>query len=124
MATVSELTRPIRITQSSDNILVKIECKECDNPHKSLGIMAHPSMDPTAEIHRLKDKARKFKHQIMQGTIGRYATMRAYKSIYKGRIAYSLGATAIPRKHLEEVQKIINPTVLSRLGYNRHMPKQ
>jgi hypothetical protein len=69
------------------------------------------------------DKAKKFKHQILQGTTGRYETIRAYKSIYKGRIAYSLGVTAIQRKQLDKIQNIVNPVILSQLGYNKNMLK-
>jgi hypothetical protein len=79
MAKNDELARTIQITQSRDNNPVTIECKESNTAHKTLGIMANPSMDPTAKLQRLMDKARHFKHQILQGTTGRYATMPSLK---------------------------------------------
>jgi hypothetical protein len=48
--------------------------------------------------------------------------IQGYRSIFLPRARYGMSATNIPTKHIHKAQQLITIIILSKMGYNRHMP--
>jgi hypothetical protein len=91
---------------------------------KLLGVMKNPTGNQQDEILRLKEKSNRLAMQINSHALSRVEAKMAYESFYTPAMRYSLSITAINQMDFETVQKNATNSLLSALGFNRHMPRE
>jgi hypothetical protein len=113
----------IKIISSATGEEIEIKHKSCEEAHRTLGVMKIPRGDNQAELQRLKEKADNFTRQIGASNISRIDAKIAHDSIYRASVGYSLASTCFKRPQLEKVQGAPISTLLSKMGYNRNIPR-
>jgi hypothetical protein len=95
-----------------------------DKSQKLLGVMKNPIGNQQDEIQRLKTKSNRLATQINMHAISTKEAKLAYESFYLPAMRYSLAITSINQIDFESIQKTATASMLSALGYNRHMPRE
>jgi hypothetical protein len=111
-----------------------VKCSETSN------IMLVPQMEPSKaykyvgvhialngsmkdQITQLKTKCNKINGALSQGYTTAKDTKQGFTTVFIPSISYVLPATSIQEKELQQIQRPIINTVLTKIGYNQHMPR-
>jgi hypothetical protein len=86
--------------------------------------MKNPIGNQQDEIQRLKTKSNRLATQINSHALSTKEAKLAYESFYLPAMRYSLAITSINQIDFESIQKTATGSMLSTLGYNRHMPRE
>jgi hypothetical protein len=95
-----------------------------DKSQKLLGVMKNPIGNQQDEIQRLRTKSNRLATQINTHALSTKEAKLAYESFYLPAMRYSLAITSINQIDFESIQKQAIASLLSALGYNRHMPRE
>jgi hypothetical protein len=95
LAKPHEQGEPIQIRQSHSGETINIEQKDCDEAHKTLGVMQCPSSGQKAEQKRLKDKAQLLATQIQPANLTHKNAVTLNRNIYIPGMRYSLASTSM-----------------------------
>jgi len=101
-----------------------LKATQPDEGIRHLGV--HISMDSNnqAETKVLFKQCKLFQKVYTLCPLTRREAAVAYSTIYLPTITYPFPATTLPRKTLEKAQSMTTPLILSKMGYNQHMPKE
>jgi hypothetical protein len=121
--TPDDLEKQIEVNDLNGNKLTIRQLSATDS-QKLLGVMKNPIGNQQDEIHRLKEKSNKLALQINSHALSRFEAKMAYDSFYIPAMRYSLSTTSINQMDFETIQKNATNSLMSALGYNRHMPRE
>jgi len=79
--------------------------------------------NPQAEIKTLFKQCKLFQKVYTWCPLTQREATVIYSTIYLPTITYSFSATTIPCKSLKKAQSMTTLLILSKMGYNRIMPK-
>jgi len=79
--------------------------------------------NPQAETKVLFKRCKLFQQVYTRCPLNRREAAVIYSTIYLPTITYPFPATTLPSKTLEKAQSMTTPLILSKMGYNRNMPK-
>jgi hypothetical protein len=121
--TPDDLEKQIEVNDLNGNKLTIRQLSATDS-QKLLGVMKNPIGNQQDEIHRLKEKSNKLALQINSHALSRFEAKMAYDSFYIPAMRYSLSTTSINQMDFETIQKNATNSLMSALGYNRHMQRE
>jgi hypothetical protein len=117
-------TNPGITIRQRDNSTVTIPKLPVNEGQKTLGVMNTPSGLQTPEIRRLKEKSDTIARRINLSHLTRNEARLAYETTYIPAIRYSLTTTTINQMDTESIQQKATSAFLSKMGYNRNMPRE
>jgi hypothetical protein len=122
-AAPTEKDMEITVRQRDDSSIT-IPILSIDEGQKTLGVMKAPSGLQTPEIQRLKEKSDTIARRINLSHLIRNEARLAYETTYIPSMQYSLTTTAINQTDMEMIQQKATSAFLSKMGYNRNMPRE
>jgi ribonuclease HI len=122
-ATLNKTDPGIKIRQR-DNSVITIPILPIDVGQKTLGVMKTPSGLQMPEIGRLKEKSDSIARRVNLSHLTRSEARLAYETTYIPSMRYSLTTTAINQLDMETIQQKATSAFLSKMGYNRNMPRE
>ena len=124
----AHITRPqhlpteIQIKDSESNESYNIDYRNCDDPHKSLGVLGIPSGSNKAEFERLLKKSKSFAQRISTAHISRLEAKTLYYSFYLPGMLYSMCVGSLSKEQCQKIQGVTTQKFLSTMGFNRCLP--
>jgi ribonuclease HI len=107
-----------------DNSTVVIPQLSHDTGQKTLGVMKCPSGSQQPEIERLREKSDAIARRLILSGLTRKEARLAYETSYIPAMRYSLATTSIHQVDLEKIQQRATSAFLTKMGYNRNMPRE
>jgi hypothetical protein len=109
--------------QDINGELVALSQKEVDKCHKTLG--AYKCLCGREEDHliALRSKNQEFIRKAWHGQFGRRIARKAYNSNYISSMLYSLVATNVYEKEIDEIQQKSTSTFIRLQGYDMSYPR-
>jgi hypothetical protein len=123
LATRNEMGLELEIRSSQDGSMNHIRQEDCQESHRTLGIQENPAGIYKAEETRLRQKGLVLARQIQAQALTRADAHVLYRSMYLPMMTYGLEVCPRSRKALEAAQSAPISELLSRMGYNSHMPR-
>jgi hypothetical protein len=113
----------LHVKSSETNTTMHVPQIEPSQAYKYVGVHIALNGNMTTQIQHLKEKCNKINSAMSQVFMSPQDTKQGFTTVFIPAIRYSLPATTIQQKTLVTMQKPIINTVLTKLGYNRHMPR-
>jgi hypothetical protein len=113
----------LHIQSSETKKLIVIPQMKPSTAYKYVGIQLALNGQMKSQIEDLSDKCQKMTVIFRQQYFNPSDAKQGFTTIYSPSITYVLPTTSIPRQTLNTIQKPIIHSVLSRLGFNNHMPR-
>ena len=88
-----------------------------------LGVYISMDGNSTAETKVLFQRCKLFQKVFTCCPLTRKEATVIYSTIYLPTITYPFPATTLPKSILEKAQSMTTPVILSKMGYNKNMPK-
>jgi hypothetical protein len=96
---------------------------EPSQAYKYVGVQLALNGNMTTQIQALQDKCNKINSAMSQVYMSAQDTKQGFTTVFIPSICYALPTTSIQQKTLINMQKPIINTVLTKIGYNQHMPR-
>jgi hypothetical protein len=113
----------LNVQNSENNTNMQIQQMEPFESYKYVGIHIALDGNQKDQISNLSDKCRKMVTVFSQPYFNSKDSEQGFMTIYTPLIRYALPATSITKKKLCIIQQPVISSALSRLGYNRNMPR-
>jgi hypothetical protein len=113
----------IKIRQRDDT-LVNIQQLSVEDGQKTLGVIKCPSGSQSQEINRLRAKSDGIARRVKLSSLTRTESQLAYETSYIPAMRYPLTTTSIHQSDMEKIQQQATAAFLSKMGYNRNMPRE
>jgi hypothetical protein len=117
-----EWPQNVEVVDSATGESMRIETKDCNESHKTLGVMEAPNGDYLDETRRLKKKANEFARRASVIAILRQEAKMMYFSMIQPSMQYSAPAGTLTLKETTTMNSILTQANLSNVGYNRNTP--
>jgi hypothetical protein len=91
--------------------------------YKYVGVQIALDGNMEQQITIMKEKCNNFAGAFSQIFMSAKDTNQGYTTVFIPSIRYALPATSIDQKTLQKIQSPIINNVLTKIGYNRHMPR-
>jgi hypothetical protein len=101
---------------------IPIEAKSCNDAHKTLGVMACPQGNNSAEYQRMKTKCSNFAQRMGSAILTREEATIFYRTICIPSITYSFAVGTFNEKQAQSLQGSLTQATLNGMGYNRKTP--
>jgi ribonuclease HI len=121
-AMLIEPTENIILKDSENQQHVPIEAKSCSDAHKTLGVMACPNGNNTAEFGRMKEKCSKFAQRMYSAMLSREEAAIFYRTICIPSITYSFSVGTFNERQVDSLQGSLTQATLNGMGYNKKTP--
>jgi hypothetical protein len=95
-----------------------------ETSQKLLGVMRNPIGNQQDEIARLRTKSNNLATKINSSALSTLQAKMMYESFYLPAMRYSLAITSINQMDFDTIQSKAMSSLLSAMGYNRHMPRE
>jgi hypothetical protein len=118
-----ELPHKLLLQQGNNRVPTEILQKDCDESHKTLGVMKAPNRSQAGEIARLHLKCNTHAKTILSNGVTQSDAPIAYRVYHLTSVGYSLGTTYIQKQQFETMQGRVVSAFLATSGYNRHFPR-
>ncbi len=109
--------------KNTDGTTVKLKSTQPSEGLHHLGIYISTDGNSKAETRALIQHCKMFQKVFMQCPLMRKEAAVIYSTIYLPTITYPFPATVLPLPIMEKAQLMTTPLILSKMGYNRNMPK-
>jgi hypothetical protein len=113
----------IQVTSSEDRKPMIVHQIDPSTAYKYVGVEIALDGNMAQQIKALQLKCNKLNSALSQVYLSPQDTAQGYSTVFTPSIKYVLPATSITRDVLKKMQKPITNTVLTKLGFNRHMPR-
>jgi hypothetical protein len=112
----------IILTDSITKQQIPIQAKSSNEAHKTLGVMACPQGNNTAEYERMKCKCNNFAQRMASAILSREEAIIFYRTICIPSITYSFAIGTFSVKQVQSLQGSLTQVTLNGMGYNRKTP--
>lgn len=124
LATKEELGINITVEQSDDGSAQKITQLDNDEWHQTLGVRLNPLLDNVkGEYEHLLRKGQELGMAINGKAVSRTDAYIYHTSMVLPSLSYSLPATTLTKRQLEQIQAVPFRASIRAQGYNPHMPQ-
>ncbi len=107
----------------TDGSKVTLKSTQPSEGLRHLGVYISMDGNSKAETRALIQRCKMFQKVFTQCPITRKEAAVIYSTIYLPTITYPFPATNLPLTIMEKAQSMTTPAILSKMGYNRNMPK-
>jgi hypothetical protein len=112
------------LKESEHNTTRNVEYIAPNQAYKLLGVQITTDGNTEAQETALAAKCQKMAAIFSQSSLSAANAHQGYHSVFLPAVRYPLAATNIPWDCLIESQMIITTSILPKLGFNRHFPRQ
>ena len=119
---VSQFKTKVNLVDSETGEEVNIPQRNCNVPHKTLGVMETPDGSNTAEFDRLTKLSNTHGQRVATRQLTREEAKMYYSSTYLPSMSYGLVIGTMTGKQWESIQSKCRQTLLSAMGYNKCSP--
>lgn len=113
----------IQVTSSEDQKPLVVQQIDPSTSYKYVGVDIALDGNMNQQIKSLQLKCNKLNSALSQIYLSPQDTAQGYATVFTPSIKYVLPATSISSDVLKKMQIPITNTVLTKFGYNRHMPR-
>jgi hypothetical protein len=113
----------LHVKSSETNTTMHVPQIEPNHAYKYVGLHIALNGNMITQIQNLQEKCNKINSAMSQVYMSAQDTKQGFTTVFIPSIRYALPTTSILQKTLTNMQKPIINTVLTKLGYNRHMPR-
>ena len=92
-------------------------------PHKTLGCLVSPNMDPKPQYEALAKIATCWVRKVTSSSLTPQDRLRSYHSILTPQLSYRLSLTCFTYEDCNNLMKIITPTILHASHFHRHFSR-
>jgi hypothetical protein len=117
-------TNSLHIRDSHTRQIATIPQMETSSAYKYVGVYIAPDGNMSAQIKDLQAKCDDISSILSNTYFNATDANQGYTTVFTPSIKYALPVTSIPPTKLNAIQSRTTSAVLSRLGFNRHMPRQ
>ena len=106
-----------------NSIIDTFQLKQCNEAVRYLGVRLEPNGQMETEEKYRTEQAEVLAHEIEASYIIRANALILYDCIWIPQISYCLPITTLTDKQCTQVHKPILRSIISKLGYNKNMPR-
>jgi hypothetical protein len=114
----------LTITDSENHSTVQVPQLDTSEAYKYLGVQIAFDGNMVSQRKSLRDKCQQFQSIFAQCNLSHSNMQLCYRTVFSPAVRYVLPATSLDWDFLEDVQKPIISLVLSKMGFNSHMPRE
>jgi hypothetical protein len=115
---------PLRLEDSETHRSVDVPQLDPAEAYKYLGIHVALDGNMVALQKALQEKCQQFLYIFSQSHLSQTNMQLCYRTVFSPSVKYVLPATSLDPDFLDKVQRPIIALVLSKLGFNQHMPRE
>lgn len=119
----SQTTNSLQIRSSDTNLLSNIPQLSTTSAYKYVGIQIAPDGNMREQINDLKKKCDEMSTIFAYNYFNARDANQGYTTVFAPSVKYVLPVTSIQPKTLQAIQQQTVTSALSRLGFNKHMPR-
>ena len=113
----------VTLTNPSDPLDTRVIKRKCvTEAEKTLGVMKAADLSQTEELKHLKQKAQKFTKALVACPLTHLHAWLAYTTVYIPGTTYSSPTTSLTEAQCVELQAIIKPVLLKKMGLPPTLP--
>jgi hypothetical protein len=120
----SSTQTPLEITDSETSKVVEVPQLEPHEAYKYLGVQIALDGNMSAQQQAIQTKCQHFIQIFSQSNLSQSNMQLCYRTVFGPSIKYVLPATTLDPDFLDRVQRPLISLILSKLGFNQHMPKE
>ena len=117
-------SQQILINETSTGNKVKIQQKEAQESHKTLGCFKSITGNSDQQLQYLKARSDKYANAIKNGKLTRKQARMAYKTIYIPSLQYGLPACSLSENNIDYIQRYSVDKFLSAMGIDHSTPRE
>jgi hypothetical protein len=114
----------IEITDSESGELQNIQEITVKDHYKLLAVDMCINGDFTQQVEKLKEKIQKYRNVLQKLPLTPQEATIGVQGVIYPSVKYGLNATNIPWNDLDILQAPLTSSILSKIGYNQHMPRE
>ena len=113
----------IEIKDTNSSMQVKINHKESNESHKSLGCYKSIQGNQDQQVKYLKNRSNKYANAMKNGKLTRKQARMSYKTIFIPSVKYSLPACSLTGADIDHIQKFAIENFVLAIGFEHTIPR-